>query len=169
MLTLRKTADKLIGLSAILSSLGLLFTVAVILIDVIGRAFGKPLFGSQDLVTMSMVILVFGAMAQCERTGGHLSVDLLGHRFSGLFNRIIDVVSALLGAAIFAAVAYATYESAKLSIMLNLSTNLLGLPKVWFQGAVVAFSIVTAIGLALRAAELAFIDFDVRQNSRVVK
>ena len=41
----------------------------MILYDVIGRALGSPLYGSQDLVTMTMIILVFGGMAICDRRG----------------------------------------------------------------------------------------------------
>ena len=54
MLRLRKIADRLIGLSATIGALGLLVEVVVILVDVIGRALGKPLYGSQDMITMTM-------------------------------------------------------------------------------------------------------------------
>lgn len=155
MRTLRLIADRLISLSAVIGSIGLLFEVVVILIDVIGRALGKPLFGSQDYVTMAMVILVFGGMAACDRRGGHIAVDLLERKFPARLNRIIDVFSALLGAVAFFAIAYAIFESAKLSQMLNLSTNLINLPKVWFQWALSGFAVLTALGMLLRAAELA--------------
>ncbi len=161
---LRVVADRMISLSAVIGSLGLLFAVAVILIDVVGRALGKPLLGSQDLTTMAMVILVFGGMAACDRRGGHIAVDLLERRFPARMNRLIDIVAALLGAVIFAGIAYAVYESSKLSVMLNLSTNILNLPKVWFQSALVAFSLVTALGMLLRALELATTGRDVRRE-----
>ncbi|MDF0595364.1 TRAP transporter small permease [Psychromarinibacter halotolerans] len=161
---IRKLADGLIGLSAILGTLGLLAELVVILIDVIGRALGSPLYGAQDVTTMSMVILVFGAMALCDRAGGHISVDLLENRFPGWLNRILDIVSALFGAVIFAALAWTVMESAKLSVMLNLSTNLIKLPKAWFQYALSVFAIVTALGMLLRAVELTFTDRDVRKE-----
>lgn len=163
---LRKLADGLIGLSAALGTIGLLTELVVILVDVIGRAFGSPLYGSQDITTMAMVILVFGAMALCDRNGGHISVDLLEHRFPRGLNRAIDVVAALLGAVIFFGLAWAVNESAKLSVMLNLSTNLLELPKAWFQNALSVFAIVTGLGMVLRAAELALTGRDVRQEER---
>lgn len=164
MLALRTIADRLIGLSAIIGSLGLLFEVVVILIDVIGRAMGKPLLGSQDLITMAMVILVFGGMALCDRKGGHIAVDIFERKFPRMFNRVVDILSAILGAIIFFAIAYAIYESSKLSVMLNLSTNLLNIPKVWFQLALAALSILTALGLLLRALELAISGRDVRRE-----
>lgn len=164
MYSLRGIADRLIGLSASIGALGLLFVVGVILVDVVGRALGDPLYGSQDLVTMSMVILVFGAMAACDRRGGHIAVDLLERQYPPAMNRAIDVISALLGAVIFVALAYAVWESAKLSVMLNLSTNLLRLPKAWFQWALCGFALLTAFGMALRAVELALFRYDLRHE-----
>ena len=67
-------------------------------------------------------------------------------------------------AAIFALIAWSVIESASLSVMLNLKTNLLGLPKAWFQWALAAFSALTAIGMALRAAELALHRHDIRPH-----
>lgn len=169
MLFLRTFADRFIGLSATIGALALILEVGVILVDVIGRAFGHPMYGSQDLITMVMVILVFGAMALCDRNGGHIAVDLFERYYPPLMNRIIDVVAALMGAVIFVALAWAVWESAKLSTMLNLSTNLLRLPKAWFQWALVGFSLLTALGMALRALELAFRGFDVRSGQGASK
>lgn len=164
MVLLRTFADRLINLSVSIGACGLLFSVGVILIDVIGRAFGRPLYGSQDLTITAMVLLVFGAMALCDRNGGHIAVDVFERYFPAAMNRAIDVISALIGAVIFLALAWAVWESAKLSVMLNLSTNLLYIPKAWTQWALVAFCLLSAFGLGLRAAELAFRGYDVRKD-----
>ena len=159
---LRTWADRLIGLSATIGALGLLVEVAVILTDVIGRAFGYPLYGSQDMITMAMVILVFGGMAMCDRDGGHIAVDIFEPRYPSWLNRFIDIFAAALGAIILVFIAWAILESAKLSVMLNLSTNLLRLPKAWFQWGLAGLSIVTALGMLLRAVELSLSGRDVR-------
>ncbi len=161
---LRTIADRLIGLSATVGSLGLLVLVGTILYDVIGSQFGRPLYGALDITIMSFVIVVFGGMALCDRRGGHISVDLLERRFPPLLNRIIDAGSAVLGAAIFVTLAWAVYESARISEMLNLSTNLLRLPKAWFQYALCTLALVTAFGMALRAVEIALTGRDVRRD-----
>ena len=166
MSTLRWIADRLVWLSADIAGLALLFEVGVILVDVVGRAFGRPLFGSLDLITMSMVVLVFGAMALCDRRGGHVGVDLLHSFFSDRLNRAIDALSALLGAIVFVALAWAVYKSSQISLMLNLSTNLLELPKAWFQYVLIAFALATAASMALRAVELAFFNIDVRSEDK---
>lgn len=163
---LRTIADRLIGLSAFFGTLGLLVEVGVILIDVIGRAFGSPMFGSQDMITMSMVILVFGGMALCDRRGGHIAVDIFERRFSGALNRAIDIASAALGAVIFVFIAWAVWESAKLSVMLNLSTNLINLPKAWFQWALCGFALLTALGMALRTLEMLLAGLDVTKQAK---
>lgn len=163
---LRKVADGLINLSATIGALGLLVQTVIILIDVIGRALGKPLYGSQDLITMTMVIIVFGGMALCDRNGSHVSVDLLEQIYPAFLNRLISIAGALFGAIIFFSIAYAINESAKLSQMLNLSTNLLRLPKAWFQNALSLFAIITATGMALRALELSFFGMDIRDGGK---
>lgn len=160
----RKVADRLIGLSAVLGALGLLAEMLVILVDVVGRAFGAPLFGSFDLTTMMLVIVVFGGMAMCDRIGGHVAVDILEDRLPAGFNRFVDILSAALGSVIFAVMAWAVYESAKLSLMLNLSTNLIQLPKAWFQWCLCGFAGLTALAMLLRAVELAVTGHDVRKE-----
>jgi TRAP-type C4-dicarboxylate transport system permease small subunit len=116
---------------------------------------------------MTMVILVFGGMAICDRRGGHVAVDLFEAYFPRWFNRGIDVISALTGAAIFVAMAWAVNDSAKISAMLNLQTNLLPLKKLWFQNALSILALVTALGMFLRALELAIAGRDVQKEAQV--
>lgn len=148
---LARLTDGLIALSAFIGTAGLIFVTGVIVADVVGRNMGLPLYGAQDLVTMTMVLIVFGGMALCDRTGGHIAVDILQPWFSDRLNRAIDILAALLGAAVFAMIALAVWRSAALSQMLNLSTNLLRLPVAWFQYALVGLSLVSALALTLRA------------------
>jgi TRAP-type C4-dicarboxylate transport system permease small subunit len=164
--SLRKLADRLIVLSAALGALGLIVEVGVILTDVIGRAFGHPLFGSQDLITMTMVILVFGAMSLCDRIGGHIAVDLFERYYPRWLNRLIDVVAALMGAAIFLGLGWAVAAVVRLNQTFGISsqTNLLNLPIDWFRIALVAFAIITGLAMLLRAAEIALRGHDVRHD-----
>lgn len=126
----------------------------MILIDVTGRFFGHPLIGAQDISTMAMVLIVFGGMALCDKIGGHISVDIFENSMSGWMIRLGDIISALLGAAIFAGIAWTTWDSAALSRMLNLATNIINLPKAWFQYFVIVAALITALGMLLRAVTL---------------
>ena len=74
-------------------ALMMLVTVA----DVGGRRlFNHPVFGSMDLSTFMMVIVVFFSMAQCELMRGHITIDLLVSRFKqksqDIFNSIAYVI-----------------------------------------------------------------------------
>ena len=163
---IRTLADRLIGLSATIGALGLLVEVVIILTDVIGRAMGKPPYGSQDLTTMTMVIVVFGAMALCDRNGGHIAVDIFERYYPPALNRFIDILSAVVGAVIFFGLAWAVYGVVALNARFGISskTNLLGLPIDWFRWALVAFAVLTALGMLLRAFEMAFARRDVRKE-----
>lgn len=147
-------AGRVIALSAFLGTLGLLTEVVVILADVTGRFFGAPIRGAQDITQMAMVVLVFGGMALCDRQGGHIAVDLFERHFPDWANRLGDILSALLGAAIFLGIAWTMWESSFISRMLRSATNIIGLPKVWFQYYVIVSSLITAFGMALRALVL---------------
>ncbi len=162
--SVRAIADWLISLSAMIGSAGLLFEVVIIIIDVIGRFFGHPLVGAQDMSQMAMVIVVFGGMALCDKLGGHIAVDVFEGHFPHWLNRATNVAAALLGSVIFAGIAWTVWESSKLSLMLNLSTNVINLPKAYFQWALCAFSTITAIAMLLRAFEMTVSGRDIHQE-----
>lgn len=154
LVTLRRVADGLIHLCAAVGAVALVVLVVVTLVDVVGRYFGAPLTGAQDITTMGLATLVFGGMALCDRLGGHISVDIFERHFPEWLNRASDIAAALLGAVTFGFIAWTVLDSAALSQMLNLKTNIIDLPKWWFQWAVAGFSSVTALGMALRFVEL---------------
>lgn len=165
--TLRKIADGLIGLSAFVGTLGLVFVTGVVLVDVIGRTFVSPLSGAQDYTQMGMVIIVFGGMALCDKLGGHVSVDIFERSFPPRFNHVLDVLAAILGAAIFVGIAYTVYDSSKLSQMLGLATNIVALPKWYFQWALSVMALITALGMILRAVELTLTGWDARAEKEI--
>lgn len=116
---------------------------------------------------MTMVLLVFGGMALCDRRGGHIAVDIFERKFPDWLNKMIDILSALLGALIFIMIAWTVYESSQLSVMLNLSTNLLRLPKSIFQWALCGLALLAAFAMLLRAAELTFSNRDIRREGEL--
>ncbi|MCB1389795.1 MAG: TRAP transporter small permease [Rhodobacteraceae bacterium] len=152
--TLDNIAGRVIALSAILGTLGLIAEVVVILIDVTGRYFGSPLRGAQDVTQMAMVVLVFGGMALCDRQGGHIAVDLFERSMPDWLIRVTDFLAATSGALIFLGIAWQMWKSAAISRMLHLATNIIYLPKDWFQYYIIACSIITAFGMTLRAVSL---------------
>lgn len=149
----RRVADLLADASVAVGGAALVAAGAVIVIDVVGRVFGAPLRGAQDLSQMALVLIVFGGMAFCDRIGGHVSVDLFETSFSARANSWFAAFANALGALIFFLIAVEIWESSKISQMLNLATNILKLPKAPFQYAVAVFCIITALGMLVRMVD----------------
>lgn len=154
---LNNWADRLIRLTALIGTVGLVVEVTVILVDVVGRFFGSPLTGAQDITAMGMTLIVFGGMALCDKIGGHVNVDL----FEGTMPRWMiwagDFASAVIGAVIFVGIAWTTWQSIYLMrFQMNIvqTTNIIDLQFDWFKGAIVVMSIVTALAMTLRAVQL---------------
>lgn len=152
---LQKAVDALVTLSAVSGAIALVVIVLTVLVDVIGRYFGSPLYGAQDIVQMAAVFVVFGGTAYCERRGGHIQVDLFERAFPERVNRVLLIAGSVVGAVVFALIAWQMWEASKLARLLNMATNILNLPRAPFQYAVVALSGVTSVALAVKAVTLA--------------
>lgn len=154
--------DRLIDLSVIAGAAGLLVALGVTATDVVGRAFGTPLYGARDIVSMAGVFVVFGGMAQAHRMGSHVAVDLLERHFPARLNRVLDVFAHWAGALVFGLIAWQLYRGIALARMLSSSTNLLYLPRAPFLMAMCALAAVCALSMALRGVQSA-----VRSNLQV--
>lgn len=145
--------DRLIDVSVLLGAVGLLVALGVTAADVVGRAFGAPLYGARDIVSMSGVFVVFGGMAHAHRRGSHVAVDLLQRTFSDRMNRVLDVVAHWSGAVVFGLIGWQLYEGIALARMLSSSTNLLYLPRAPFLMTMTALALICAVSMALRGLD----------------
>ncbi|WP_010095283.1 TRAP transporter small permease [Ornithinibacillus scapharcae] len=81
----------------------LLFMMAIITIDVIGRNFfHNPLKGTYEMTELSSALLVFFALAVTHRVGDHITIDFLVERFSEkLRNLILAAVEMIISIVLF--------------------------------------------------------------------
>lgn len=88
----------------------LLLLMGITVADVIARhVYGVSLLGAEDLATMSLTVLVAGAVVCAAGEDRHVSVDLIG-RFGGdRLTRASDFVSRVLGVAATAVAALALF------------------------------------------------------------
>ena len=70
---------------------------------------GISLPGAEDLVTMSLAVLVAAGVVCAAREGGHVSVNLIGRFDAGRARRAADVLARLLGAGATAVAALALF------------------------------------------------------------
>lgn len=152
---IQRVVGFLVSAAALLGGAALVFLVGVICVDVVGRFFGSPLYGSRDLVQMGAVLVIFGGMAYADRREGHIQVDILANAFSPAMNRWLLVLGYLFGAVVFGLIAWQLWVSAGLSQMMRSTYNLVTVPRAWFQYSIAALSVVAAAQMLLRAAALA--------------
>jgi TRAP-type C4-dicarboxylate transport system permease small subunit len=86
----------------------------LVVADVVGRdLFGRPVKGTPELVSSSIVIICFLQAAYAIRSGGMLNVDFAVSALSPRARSALAVVGALLGAAFFALVCWGSLGPAE--------------------------------------------------------
>jgi TRAP-type C4-dicarboxylate transport system permease small subunit len=83
-----------------------------ILIDVIARNIDLPIEGTSEIVTNSIVVVVFLQLAYCVHIRGMLRADFLLHFMGPRLTRTLNVAGYLLCAVFFGALVYGSYDGA---------------------------------------------------------
>lgn len=79
---------------------------ALTCVDVVGRFFKHPVFGSVELVGFMGVLAVALSLPFTHATNGHIGVELFVRRLSPRAQKVIDILTGLMGFALFAVVAW---------------------------------------------------------------
>ena len=85
----------------VLAGSALIFMMGVTLIEVIGRAFGKPLIGSYELISFTGGIVIGFAIPYTSWMKGHVAVDAVLSKLSPRNRNIVDVSNRCLGILLF--------------------------------------------------------------------
>jgi TRAP-type C4-dicarboxylate transport system permease small subunit len=100
-------------------------------VDVVGRAFGHPVFGSVEIVGFMATLAVVMALPYTHQVQGHIGVELLVRLLSEKTQTIIDICTGVLSLSLFALVTWrmAVYartmqESGEVSMNLELPEHL---------------------------------------------
>ena len=99
---LDKFSDLLKTIGAFALTLMMLLTV----VDVIGRFFKHPIFGSVELVGFLATIVVAAALPYTYKVDGHVGVEILVRLLSKKAQIIFDLVTGTLSLALFSIVAW---------------------------------------------------------------
>jgi TRAP-type transport system small permease protein len=118
--------EKLISLIAAVMMFGLMMLGVV---DVIGRnVFNHPLTGATELTELSLVILAFLLFPVLALTSKHIVADVADMFGSRILNVLQVVLTAVLGAAFFALIAWRLWLLAGRSVAYGDVTSTFGLP-----------------------------------------
>ncbi len=109
--------------------------------------FNEPVRGSNDIVQLTLVVMIWLALAYAGRSNGHIVIDLVpNYPFSGL-NRLRDAFAKLAIAIVFGLLAWQGWLGAEEKEMLKETSNMLGVSLYYFY-------YVLSVGSGLYAAAL---------------
>ena len=75
-------------------------------VDVVGRAFGHPIFGSVEIVGFLATLAVVMAMPYTHQVQGHIGVEIVVRLFSEKTQTIIDICTGIVSLILFAVVTW---------------------------------------------------------------
>jgi TRAP-type C4-dicarboxylate transport system permease small subunit len=75
-------------------------------VDVVGRAFGYPIFGSVEIVGFLATLAVVMAMPYTHQVQGHIGVEIVVRLFSEKTQIIIDICTGIVSLILFAVVTW---------------------------------------------------------------
>ena len=100
-------------------------------VDVVGRAFGHPIFGSVEIVGFMATLAVVMAMPYTHQVQGHIGVEIVVRLFSEKTQIIIDICTGIISLMLFAIVTWrmtiyanTMQESGEVSMNLELPEHL---------------------------------------------
>jgi TRAP-type C4-dicarboxylate transport system permease small subunit len=150
---LAKTSMAMCVASGIIAFLAMLVTIT----DITGRyVLSKPLFGAYELVELSMVPIVFLAIAAPEANGGgHIRMTMLLDMAPASWRRSIEVMNNLLAATVILLLAWRSLKYAFDTMRFGEASLLLYIPKAPFLFLLTFGLAFLAIQYILTAALLA--------------
>lgn len=101
-----KALDKFSGLLKAIGAVALTGMMLLTVIDVIGRFFKHPIFGSVEIVGFFAVIVIATALPYTYKAEGHVGVEILVRLLSKKTQLIIDLLTRTLTLALFSLVTW---------------------------------------------------------------
>ncbi|MBC5638045.1 TRAP transporter small permease [Ornithinibacillus sp. BX22] len=139
---------KIVGIQGQIANGVLLFMMAIISFDVIGRNFfNHPLKGTYEMTELSSAMLVFLALAITHQRGNHITIDFLVERFSKKAQNLLLGVVEMVIALVVLLIAMHIFENGLRMMERNSATTDLGLPVYPFL-FIIAFTLTTFMLLA---------------------
>ncbi len=152
----RDLINQLVGgtvrVAAFISGLALLWLMALTIVAVVTRyVFNAPILGAQDLSQISLVVVVFPAMAYCGWTGGHVALDFISSLMGRDISRRVDTIINTICGVLLLLVAWRTWTRAVDALQYGEASNLIEIPHAPFFFIISASSGLYALVLFVRA------------------
>ncbi|MFZ0240461.1 MAG: TRAP transporter small permease [Desulfobacterales bacterium] len=127
-----KVIDKLSEALKILGAVCLVGMMGLTCVDVIGRYFGRPVFGSVELVIFMATLTTALALPYTHEVRGHIGVEILVRLLSQRTQTAIDLATSILTAALIGLITWrmadyagTIHESGQVSMNLQFPEHLI--------------------------------------------
>lgn len=133
----------------------LVVMAALTCVDVVGRFFRHPVFGSVELMSLMGAMAVAMALPDTHANKGHIGVEIVFNKLGRKSRQVMDIATGILTLILFSLVTWQMFEySYKMMESGEVSMNL-GLPEYLIIG-VVAFGFVVFSVVIIRQLVEAF-------------
>lgn len=150
------TVDSAVRLLAYIGGLAILWLMGLTVVAVVMRyVFNAPILGAQDISELSLVLVVFFALAYCGWTGGHIAVDLIGMVLKPGILRWTDTLVRAISGLLFVTVTWQTMRQGLDAFEFEEASNLVEIPHFPFFLVVAFCSAVYALVLFVQAVRAA--------------
>jgi TRAP-type C4-dicarboxylate transport system permease small subunit len=89
-----------------ISGLFLVAMVVLTCLDVLGRLFDHPLFGTYELVSFMAALVVVGSLPESHIKKRHFGVEIVTNKFSPRMQNILELITDTLSLTLFCVVAW---------------------------------------------------------------
>ena len=150
------TVDSVVRLLAYIGGLAILWLMGLTVVAVVMRyVFNAPILGAQDISELSLVLVVFFALAYFGWTGGHIAVDLIGMVLKPGILRWTDTLVRAISGLLFVTVTWQTMRQGLDAFEYEEASNLIEIPHFPFFLVVAFCSAVYALVLFIQAVRAA--------------
>jgi TRAP-type C4-dicarboxylate transport system permease small subunit len=107
----------------VISGIAITFILLITCSDVVLRMFGKPIVGTFEMVGLAGAVVIGFGIPFTSWTRGHIFVDFMVQKFSKGTAKVINIITRLMGIAIFTLIgwnlfifAYELFKSGEVSL-----------------------------------------------------
>ena len=143
-------------LLAVAGGVSLLLMAAATTVDVLGRnLFGTPLRGALEIVSVGLVLTLFGGMPYAETRDEHIRVDILTDRFSPSAQVALALGMRWLYLLVVGILAWQCWEQARFLLARHSNTGVMAIPLAPFMFAVAVVLGVFALAVLVNLFKVA--------------
>ena len=90
----------------ILSGIFLVLMMGLVFVNVLFRAVWQPILGTYEYTGFLAALTISLALAHCAANNGHISITIFADRLPARVQAILDLLVAILGAALYAVISW---------------------------------------------------------------